>query len=159
MILPRKKLNAGLMWIIFLVGLSCNSFFSNTEETELRTAYEKYEEISTNSALTLDFSQLPDVLTDEALEATIEHLETRRNYSVAFADETEIIDFDVLENNEHQATIRVKEYYREFYLEPTTEERIYQAEEHRYWRIIQYEMRKENGKWKVANFEFIDWSG
>ncbi len=125
----------------------------------MKIAYEKYSETLTNASLTLEFSQLSDVLTDEELKATVEHLETRKKYSMAFATETELISFAVLQNNNDQAKIRVKVYYRQFYLDPTTQERIYQTERHEYWRIYQYEMRKENNKWKVSRTEFIDWSG
>ncbi len=155
----RKKVSFWPIWIIFIVSIGCNNFLPKTQDADLKIAYEKYSETLTNASLTLEFSQLSDVLTDEELKATVEHLETRKKYSMAFATETELISFAVLQNNNDQAKIRVKVYYRQFYLDPTTQERIYQTERHEYWRIYQYEMRKENNKWKVSRTEFIDWSG
>ncbi len=158
----RNKPSMMLICVVLFVILSCKvgTQLPFSQEAELRLAYEKYREYLLGAALTHNFSQLPDVITGNALEDTIAHLKTRKKYSSRFGTETEIISFEILESNETQATIQVKEYYRSFYLDPIEPgRRIYQSELHQHWYINQYQFVKEAGQWKVVSSEAIDWSG
>ena len=147
--------------LVFILVLGC-AVLPSPEQPALRKAYENASRIDLEAELSGDTSHLKETFTSRKAEAMAESIKTtaKRDNDDARYQETEVAWVRVLDIQQQEATIEVKEYYRTFRYDRKTGTRHYYDEPHRYWNIWRYRMIKEDGIWKFDDvLEFVDWSG
>ena len=135
--------------LAFILVLGC-AVLPSPEQAPLRKACENANRIGLEAELSGDTSHLKEAFTSRTAEALSESIknEAKRDDDDARFQETEVIRVRILEIQQQEATIEVKEYYRTFRYDRETGTRHYYDEPHRYWRIWRDRMIKEDGIWK-----------
>ena len=147
--------------LAFILVLGC-AILPSPEQAALREAYENASRIALEAELSGDTTHLKESFSSSKAEAIAESVKTtaKRDDDDAGYQETEVAWVRVIEIQQQEATIEVKEYYRTFRYDRETGTRHYYDEPHRYWRKMRLKMIKEDGIWKFDEVvEFVDWSG
>lgn len=149
----RKTFSLICLSLIAFVS-SCGNILATPEAVELRVAYEEFQKVSLNADLTLDATKLSKVATGKTLEMALASIERKKGFAMLVSAETSISNFAVLQYQENRAIIKANVYFQNFTQDQITGKRNYYSES---LSIVQVEMLRENGRWKVSQIESRNW--
>lgn len=121
---------------------------------ELRVAYEEFQGVSMNADLTLETTRLSMVATGTTLEMALASIEEKKGFSILSSAEKSISNFEVLQYQEDWAVVKADVYSQNFTQDIATGKRDYYSES---FYIVEVEMVKEDGRWKVKQIDSRKW--
>jgi hypothetical protein len=154
--LLRKWIQFLVLFIIMVAVVGC---YSDPHEPELRSAFERYLTVLSEAYVTLDPTKLSEVAVSPRLDAAIDDIDSRKNFTEIASEEFQVESVKVLSYTDLEAVIEVRWNYRQYTQSFDGGERNYGPTDRWYWRIVKVTLVKDGDVWKVKEIEFVDWSG